>query len=84
MSHAKCETCAFVDEEYARVNDSELTRDALALQNAALKAELADLRRMLNNLRVLRSSCDDSNHGDFRVHLCEREWDALLALAAVR
>lgn len=79
-----CETCAFVDEEYARVNDSELTRDALALQNAALKAELADLKRTVHNLRVFRWTCGDSDKGEFRVHLCEREWDALLALTAVR
>ena len=50
-----CETCAFVDEEYARVNDSELTRDALALQNAALKAELADLKRSIREMRVLHA-----------------------------
>lgn len=50
-----CETCAFVEEEYARVNDSELTRDALALQNAALKAELADLKRSIREMRVLHA-----------------------------
>ena len=26
-----CETCSFVEAEYARVNDSDLTRDALVL-----------------------------------------------------
>lgn len=77
----ECETCAFVEAEYARVNDSELTRDALALQNAALKADLESLRSAIDNLRVLRSSCADSRDGDFRVHLCEREFDALTIMA---
>lgn len=76
-----CPTCTLVDEEYVRVNDSELTRDALALQNAVLKNTLAELRRAVYDLRVLRSSCSDSGDGDFRVHLSEREWDALLLLA---
>jgi hypothetical protein len=30
---------------------------------------------------VLRSTCPDSHGGDFRVHLSEKEFDALLALA---
>lgn len=64
--------------------DSELTRDALALKNAALKAELADLKQSIRDMRVFRWTCGDSDKGAFRVHLCEREWDALLALAAVR
>lgn len=76
----ECETCSFVEAEYSRVNDSELTRDALALQNAALKAELLSIKSAVLNLRVLRSSCADSNDGDFRVHLCEREFDALVLL----
>jgi hypothetical protein len=79
---AACSTCEFVEQEYANANASDLTRDALALQNAALRAEIEKLRAALRNLRVLRSSCADSNHGDFRVHLCEREWDAFCALVA--
>ena len=77
----ECETCSFVEAEYARANDSDLTRDALALQNAALKADLESLRTAISNLRVLRSSCADSHDGDFRVHLCEREFDALTIMA---
>lgn len=30
-------------------------------------------------VRVLRSSCADSNNGKFRVHLDEREWELLCA-----
>jgi hypothetical protein len=81
LSDAECETCSFVEAEYARANDSDLTRDALALQNAALKADLESLRSAISNLRVLRSSCADSHDGDFRVHLCEREFDALTIMA---
>jgi len=77
-----CSTCEFVEQEYANANASDLTRDALALQNAVLCSQIAGLRLALRNLRVLRSSCADSNHGDFRVHLCEREWDAFCALVA--
>ena len=80
LSDAECETCSFVEAEYARVNDSDLTRDALALQNAALKAELLSIKSAVLNLRVLRSSCPESHDGDFRVHLCEREFDALVLL----
>jgi len=29
----------------------------------------------LSRVRVLRSSCSDSNEGEFRVHLPERDWD---------
>ncbi len=77
-----CSTCEFVEQEYAKANASDLTRDALALQNAALCSQIAGLRLALRNLRVLRSSCAQhfSTHGDFRVHLCEREWDAFCAL----
>ena len=81
LSDAECETCSFVEAEYARVNDSDLTRDALALQNAALKADLESLRSAISNLRVLRTSCVDSHDGDFRVHLCEREFDALTIMS---
>ena len=38
------------------------------------------LLQKLDDLRVLRSSCSDSNEGDFSVHLCEREWDEIQKL----
>jgi hypothetical protein len=41
----------------------------------------AELREAVLGLRVLRSTCPDSHGGDFRVHLSEKEFDALLALA---
>ena len=31
----------------------------------------------LSRIRILRSSCSDSNEGEFRVHLCEREWNEI-------
>lgn len=34
----------------------------------------------LSRVRVLRSSCSDSNEGDFRVHLPERDWDEIQRL----
>jgi len=79
---AECDICDFIEREYTNANESDLTRDALALQNAALQAKIAGIQAALRELRVLRSSCDDSNHGDFRVHLSEREWDSFNALVA--
>jgi hypothetical protein len=77
---AECGICDFIEREYTQANESNLTRDALALQNATLQAKIAGIQAALRDLRVLRSSCDDSNQGDFRVHLCEREWDSFNAL----
>lgn len=42
-----------------------------------LKETLSELRKSMRDLRVLRSSCTDSIDGDFRVHLSEKEFDAL-------
>ncbi len=47
---AACATCEFVEQEYANANASDLTRDALALQNAALRAEIERLRAALRAL----------------------------------
>lgn len=50
---------------------------------ATFKAEclhLRELRDSIDNLRLLRSSCPDSNDGDFRVHLSEKEWDMVTHL----
>ena len=38
------------------------------------------LLQKLHDLRVLRSSCSDSNEGDFRVHLPEKDWDEIQRL----
>lgn len=38
------------------------------------------LRRTVLDLKVLRASCEDSYGGAFRVHLNEREFDALVSL----
>ena len=34
----------------------------------------------LSNIRVLRSSCSDSNEGEFRVHLPEKDWNEIQRL----
>lgn len=34
----------------------------------------------LSRIRVLRSSCSDSNEGKFRVHLDENDWDEIQRL----
>ena len=38
------------------------------------------LLQKLHDLRVLRSSCSDSNEGDFRVHLHEEEFNEIQKL----
>ena len=62
-----------LDEARARLAVSEKSELALLRQRDAI-------RDAVRNLRVLRSSCADSHNGDFRVHLCEREWDALIGM----
>ena len=57
----------------------------LFVADIVLKQTREELRRIksaIADLRVLRSSCDDSNAGDFRVHLCEREFDELCAMVS--
>lgn len=71
-SHVK-ELLAALDEARA----SLLASNRLELQ--ALRERDA-LRRSVLDLKVLRSSCEDSYDGAFRVHLNEREFDALLSL----
>ena len=39
--------------------------------------DLEILLQKLCKLRVLRSTCEDSNDGSFRVHLNEKEWNDL-------
>lgn len=34
----------------------------------------------LSRIRVLRSSCSDSNEGEFRVHLPEKDWNEIQRL----
>ncbi len=58
----KCEKCETKDN------------DPLFGFNVPIANELV-LR--LSRIRVLRSSCSDSNEGEFRVHLSEREWNQI-------
>lgn len=62
-----------LDEARARLAVSEKSELALLRQSDSI-------RDAVRNLRVMRSSCADSHNGDFRVHLCEREWDALVEM----
>ena len=62
------ELLAAYDELRSRIATSE------KLELRALRERDA-IRDAARNLRVLRSSCEDSHDGAFRVHLSEREWD---------
>ena len=61
----KCEKCERKDN------------DPLFTFNVPIVNELV-LR--LSRIRVLRSSCSDSNEGEFRVHLPEKDWDEIQRL----
>lgn len=47
------------------------------------KEQLFRLRNAIADLRVLRSSCSDSDDGSFRVHLNEHEFDELCAAVSL-
>lgn len=38
------------------------------------------LLQKLKDLRVLRSSCEDSLNGEFRVHLPEKDFDEIMRI----
>ena len=42
--------------------------------------KIETLLQKLHDLRVLRSSCEDSNGGEFRVHVPEKEFDEIMKL----
>lgn len=42
--------------------------------------KIETLLHKLHDLRVLRSSCEDSNRGEFRVHVPEKEFDEIMKL----
>jgi hypothetical protein len=61
-----------------------VARNGISHMAGASKQALRErdaLRQAVRDLRVLRSSCADSHDGDFRVHLSEKEFDALCSLA---
>ena len=41
-----------------------------------------ELLEKIKKTRVLRSSCEDSGEGKFRVHLIESDWNEIFRLAA--
>jgi predicted nucleic acid-binding Zn-ribbon protein len=75
-------TLAFLQDEYGKATDETLTRDALELKIRVLEQQLSSIRKAVYDLRVLRSSCEDSYDGEFRVHLIEDEYNALIKLAS--
>lgn len=44
------------------------------------KAKLQEIKQVINNIRVLRSTSSDENLKGFRIHLIEEEWDKLAKL----
>jgi len=42
--------------------------------------KIETLLQKLHDLRVLRSSCEDSNEGEFRVHVPEKDFDEIMKL----
>jgi hypothetical protein len=42
--------------------------------------KIETLLQKLHDLRVLRSSCEDSNGGEFRVHVPEKDFDEIMKL----
>lgn len=75
----------YVANSYVRQLLAELDEaraSLLASNRLELQAlrERDALRRAVLDLKVLRASCEDSYDGAFRVHLNEREFDALLSL----
>lgn len=42
-----------------------------------IDAALSDLSRSYDHIRVLRSNCEHSNNGQFRVHLTEADFDLI-------
>ena len=75
-------TLAFLQSEYGKAEDETLTRDALELKIRLLEQQLSAIRKAVYDLRVLRSSCEDSYDGEFRVHLIEDQYNALIKLAS--
>ena len=73
-------TLAFLQAEYCNSADETLTRDALELKVKLLEHQLTSIKTAFHELRVLRSSCEDSNAGSLRVHLVEAEFDKLHSL----
>lgn len=73
-------TLAFMQAEYGNAADETLTRDALELKVKLLEHQLTSIKTAFHELRVLRSSCEDSNAGSLRVHLVEAEFDKLHSL----
>lgn len=50
------------------------------VENGENMSELEHLLQKLRDIRVLRSSCSESNVGEFRVHLPEKDWDEIQKL----
>jgi len=76
------------EAEQAKTERAEAVRVALANSDACWRMEqevlmrrLSSIRKAVYDLSVLRSSCEDSYDGAFRVHLVEDQYNALLKLA---
>lgn len=67
----------FPDLTYKRRYE-EMSSDIIILRKQL--AEAVILVEKLKKLRVLRVSCEESNDGQFRIHLLEKEWDEILKL----
>ena len=60
---------AFIETEYAAANESDLTRDALCLQVASLRALIREAHRELSTIEAITVSTSDT---DGLVQLCKR------------
>jgi hypothetical protein len=70
-------------EREVLIRERDTARAAHAEQLRVLEATQKTLRCVTNgvlNQSVLRSSCEDSSDGVYRVHLRENDWDRLYAL----
>jgi hypothetical protein len=64
---------AFIESEYAAANESDLTRDALCLQVASLRALIREAHRELSTIEAITVSPSDT---DGLIQLCKRLADA--------
>lgn len=60
---------AFIDLQYAAANESDLTRDALCLQIASLRALIREAHRELSTIEAITVSPSDT---DGLIQLCKR------------
>ena len=60
---------AFIESEYAAANESDLTRDALCLQVASLRALIREAHRELSTIEAITVSPSDT---DGLIQLCKR------------